>query len=183
MNDMLSGGGEGINKDDVVRFFNALARGWDDEISVDKDKIEFILDKAEVRPGTRVLDVACGTGVLFPFYLERETSHVLAVDISPEMTNLADCCVVYNAFPHFPEPRRLVSRLAAWLKPNGRLTVAHSMSLAQLDRHHAGRAAKVSRAMLTAPELADVLSQWFTVDIAISDDEKYIVSGKLIAGA
>ncbi len=27
MNDMLSGGGEGINKDDVVRFFNALARG------------------------------------------------------------------------------------------------------------------------------------------------------------
>ena len=88
MNDMLSGGGEGINKDDVVRFFNALARGWDDEISVDKDKIEFILDKAEVRPGTRVLDVACGTGVLFPFYLERETSHVLAVDISPEMTNL-----------------------------------------------------------------------------------------------
>lgn len=24
MNDMLSGGGEGINKDDVVRFFNAL---------------------------------------------------------------------------------------------------------------------------------------------------------------
>ena len=165
-----------------------------------------------MRPGTRVLDVACGTGVLFPFYLERETSHVLAVDISPEMTNLAecklaatrarnrievvcgdieamrgtgdyDCCVVYNAFPHFPEPRRLVSRLAAWLKPNGRLTVAHSMSLAQLDRHHAGRAAKVSRAMLTAPELADVLSQWFTVDIAISDDEKYIVSGKLIAGA
>ena len=57
------------------------------------------------------------------------------------------------------------------------------MSLAQLDRHHAGRAAKVSHAMLTAPELADVLSQWFTVDIAISDDEKYIVSGKLIAGA
>ena len=45
MNDMLSGGGEGINKDDVVRFFNALARGWDDEISVDKDKIEFILDR------------------------------------------------------------------------------------------------------------------------------------------
>ena len=41
----------------------------------------------------------------------------------------------------------------------------------------------MSDAMLTAPELADVLSQWFTVDIAISDDEKYIVSGKLIAGA
>ena len=72
-----------------------------------------------------------------------------------------DCCVVYNAFPHFEDPLRLVARLVRWLKPGGRLTVAHGMSLEALQRHHTGGAAHVSRAMLSVEELAAVLAPWF----------------------
>lgn len=190
-----------IDKKDVIEFFDELAPGWDHDLVVDTGKINTILDAAGVRENGRVLDVACGTGVLFPFYQQRRVAEVLAVDISAEMARIAgekapspirvvcgdiesmpgtgdfDCCVVYNAFPHFPDPARLVHRLSGWLKPGGRLTVAHSMGIEQLNRHHSGRAAKVSMGMLSAGDLADIFGQWFTVDVTVSDEGKYIVSG------
>ena len=193
----------GIDKRDVVAFFDELAPGWDRDLIVDRDKIKLILDTADIHPGVRVLDVACGTGVLFPFYVHRQVREVLAVDIAPEMAKIAaakarppirvlcrdiqalpgtgdyDCCVVYNAFPHFPDPAGLVRDLAAWLRPGGRLTIAHSMGIEQLNRHHSGRAAQVSVGMLPAKELAGILGEWFQVDTAVSDREKYIVSGTL----
>lgn len=36
-----------------------------------------------------VLDVACGTGVLIPDYLERGAAQVTAIDIAPEMVRIA----------------------------------------------------------------------------------------------
>lgn len=198
----INPGQPGIRKGDVIAFFNRLAPGWEKDLVVDTAKINAILDAAGVRPGSRVLDVACGTGVLFPFYQQRQAAEVLAVDISPEMAKIAssnarppirvlchdietlaptgryDCCVVYNAFPHFPDPAGLVGHLARWLAPGGRLTVAHSMGIGQLNHHHAGCAASVSLAMLPADELARIFDRWFTVDTVISDEGEYIISGR-----
>ena len=190
-----------MNKHEITAFFDRHAPNWDANLVTDDAKLAAILDAAGIRDGVAVLDVACGTGVLFPYYLARNVDSVTAVDISPEMVRMAmqknsdprveilcgdvetlpvtrqyDCCVVYNAFPHFEEPQRLVERLAAWLRPGGRLTVAHGMSLETLHNHHAG-ARHVSREMLTAEELAAVFSARFAVDVMVSDDEKYIVSG------
>lgn len=198
--------GPGMTKEAVIEFFDRLASAWDDELEADPDKIGFILDKAGVEPGARVLDVACGTGVLFPYYARRGAAQVTAVDISPKMAEIArgktaddprfqvicgdietlepiggfDCCVVYNAFPHFPEPERLIGALAGWLRPGGRLTVAHGMGLDALEHHHAGRAAGVSRKMLSAQELAKLFAHRFRVDTALSDEDKYVVSGTLL---
>lgn len=194
-----------MSKEAIAEFFDRIAPRWDEEIDVDEGKINCILDAAGVASGSAVLDVACGTGVLFPFYLKRDVALVTGVDISGEMTKIArsklgdsrikvicgdieslcvteqyDCCVVYNAFPHFPEPERLIKRLAAWLKPNGRLTVAHSMSIEKLNRHHSGSASKVSRGMIPAAEMTRLFGGFFLVDRAVSDDEKYIVSGTLL---
>ena len=92
-------------------------------------------------------------------------------------SDMCDCCVIYNAFPHFPNRELLIGSLAKWIKPGGRLTVAHSMSLEQLRKHHAGRAENVSLEMLLPEELAACMEPWFCVDTALSDNEKYIVSG------
>ena len=190
-----------MNKHEIIAYFDHHAPHWDTHLVTDDAKLAAILDAAGIRDGVTVLDVACGTGVLFPYYLARNVDGVTAVDISPEMVRMAmkrnsdprveilcgdvetlpvrrqyDCCVVYNAFPHFEEPKRLVERLAAWVKPGGRLTVAHGMSLETLHDHHAG-ARHVSREMLTAEELAAVFAPHFAVDVTVSDDEKYIVSG------
>ena len=190
-----------MNKEEIRAFFDRLAPGWDQGMVTDERKLAYILDAAGVTAGTSVLDVACGTGVLFPFYLARGVSRVTAVDISPEMARIAalkcgdprvdvlcgdmetipvgercDLCVIYNALPHFEDPARLMKRLALWVKPGGRLTVAHGMSLEALASHHSGSAAGVSCRMLTTEELAAAMAPWFRADRQISDEEKYLVS-------
>lgn len=190
-----------MDKDTLISFFDQAAPEWDDRMVADDRKIEFILDRAGICPEQTVLDVACGTGVLFPYYLRRKVRRITGVDISPEMARIAaakaddprievicgdietlpvtepyDCCVIYNAFPHFPDPARLIERLSLWVKEGGRITVAHGMSLEALHRHHAGRAEHVSRPMLPPQSLAELLSPWFAVDTRISDEEKYVVS-------
>ena len=48
-----------------------------------------ILDNAEVGEGMDILDVACGTGVMFDYYLQRGVASVTGIDIAPEMAKIA----------------------------------------------------------------------------------------------
>ena len=191
-----------MKQQDVIEFFDQAAAGWDAQLRRNEPVIARILDNAGVRSGVRVLDVACGTGVLIPDYLQRGAAQVTAIDISPEMARIArekfpqenvtvlcgdietvplpqqfDRCMVYNAFPHFPDPARLIAHLATLLKPGGRLSVAHGMSRAMLDRHHAGAASTVSVSLISETELAALMAPYFDVDVVISDDRMYQVCG------
>ena len=85
--------------------------------------------------------------------------------------------IVFNSFPHFSEPERLVCRLAELLKPGGSLTVAHSMSRAQLDKHHAGSASMVSIELLPAVQLETIFGNYLSVTTSIDNDEMYQVVG------
>lgn len=188
-----------MDKKEVIRFFDALAPAWDEDNVHNDEIIDFILDKAGVKKGTRVLDVACGTGVLFPDYLKRGAI-VTGIDISPEMVEIAkskfpeigivcgdaealelegrfDAIVIYNAFPHFPNPRGLIKALSRALEEGGRLSVAHGISRAELGKCHSGKASSVSLPLPEAEELASLFSEILKTDIAISDDKMYIVSG------
>ena len=191
-----------IKKADVIEFFDKLAPSWDDGQIREMDKINAILDYAGVHEGAKVLDVACGTGVLIPDYLERNVNKVTAVDISSEMIRIAkekfkderveffcsdvetielpekyDTCMIYNAFPHFPNPAGLIQSLSEKLKAGGRLTIAHSMSRKQLDAHHSGPAHKVSNGLMHEDELAKLFDAFFEVDVKISNERMYVVSG------
>lgn len=189
-----------MDKKDVIDFFNKCAPWWDDDMIRNEDVISTILDNGGIKSGIDVIDVACGTGVLFPDYLSRDVASVTGIDISDEMVKIArskfsqinvicgdientdfdrkfDAVMVYNAFPHFPEPARLIERLALLTKQGGRLSVAHSMSRAQLHQHHKNRASTVSIELLDENELSSLFSNWFDVDVVISNDCMYQVSG------
>ncbi len=191
-----------MNKQDVIDFFDECAEHWDEHMIKNEDIINKILDNAEVADGKRILDVACGTGVLFDDYLKRNVGSVTGVDISPKMAQLAknkftqdninvicgdvenmvckelfDCIVVYNAFPHFPDPDALIKRLSSMLKNGGVLTVAHGMSRKMLDKHHSGSASKVSNRLMSEDELADIFGRYLKVTVKISDDNMYQVAG------
>ena len=189
-----------MKKTDIADFFDRCAPWWDSDMIRHEEIIEKILDNGGIRQGVHVLDVACGTGVLFPDYLKRRVASITAIDISPEMAKIAaakfpevnvicgdveevsfdrqfDCIMVYNAFPHFPDPEHLIEVLAKLLKPGGKLSVAHGMSRAALCNHHAGRAAKVSIDLLHEQELAEIFSDFFDVDVIISDERMYQVCG------
>lgn len=192
-----------MEKKDVIAFFDRCAPTWDAEMIKSDVKIGRILDNAEVGAGMDVLDVACGTGVLFDYYLQRGVASVTGIDISPEMSKIAaqkfageprvqvicgdveehafgrqfDRIVVYNAFPHFPYPKRLIKRLAKLLKVGGRLTVAHGMSREAIDGHHSGSASKVSNGLMEADSLKRIFDAHFQVEVVISNDHMYQVSG------
>jgi demethylmenaquinone methyltransferase/2-methoxy-6-polyprenyl-1,4-benzoquinol methylase len=150
-----------------------------------------------------VLDVACGTGVMFDYYLQRNVASVTGIDIAPEMAKIAaakyadearvqvicgdveevkfgrkfDRIVVYNAFPHFPYPKRLIKILAKLLKEDGRLTIAHGMSREKIDNHHSGSASKVSNGLMSAESLKRIFDAHFDVEVVISNRHMYQVSG------
>ena len=88
-----------------------------------------------------------------------------------------DVIMVYNAFPHFPDPAHLIKVLSGLVKPGGRLSVAHGMSRAALTDHHAGRASNVSIDLLHEQELAALFAPYFEVDVVISNDHMYQVAG------
>ena len=192
-----------IDSKEVIAFFDRLAPDWDAEMIRSDEIIAAILDKAEVSAGKDVLDVATGTGVLIGDYLARGVASVTGIDISPNMARIAqgkypqenvkilcgdvertdfdrlfDCVVVYNAFPHFPDPARLIARLAALLKPGGTLTVAHGMSREKIDAHHHGAASRVSNGLMPAEELSEIFAAHLTVTAVISDDRMYQIVGK-----
>ena len=191
-----------IDKNDVIRFFDRCAPFWDADMVRNEDVIRTILDLGGVTAGADVLDVACGTGVLFPDYLSRNAGSVTGIDISPEMAKIAaskyppeqvrvicgdveetqfdrqfDVVMVYNAFPHFPDPEALIAALARVTKPGGRLSIAHGMSRAKLDHHHSGSAHPVSNGLMSEDDLAAIFAPYFDVDVKISDDRMYQVSG------
>ena len=89
-----------------------------------------------------------------------------------------DCIVVYNAFPHFPEPEHLIKVLALHLNPGGVLTVAHGMSREEIDRRHSGSASKVSRGLMSEDNLADIFEKYLQVTAKISNENMYVVAGR-----
>ena len=192
-----------MEKKDIIKFFDRCASTWDADMIKSDVIIGRILDNAEVGAGMDVLDVACGTGVMFDYYLQRDVASVTGIDIAPEMAKIAakkyaadkrvqvicgdveevtferkfDRIVVYNAFPHFPYPKRLIKILAGLLKEDGRLTIAHGASREAIDNHHNGPASKVSNGLMAAESLKRIFDAHFDVEVVISNRHMYQVSG------
>ena len=192
-----------MEKKDIIEFFDRCAPTWDAGMIKSDEIIGKILDNAELGAGMDILDVACGTGVMFDYYLQRGAASVTGIDIAPEMAKIAaqkyagegkvkvlcgdveayafdrkfDRIVVYNAFPHFPYPKRLIKILAGLLKEDGRLTVAHGMSREAIDNHHSGAASKVSNGLMDADSLKRIFDAHFDVEVVISNRHMYQVSG------
>ena len=192
-----------MEKKDIIEFFDRCAPTWDAEMVKSDVIIGKILDNAAVHAGMDILDVACGTGVMFDYYLARNVASVTGIDIAPEMAKIAkekyahepsvqvlcgdvedypfdrkfDRIVIYNAFPHFPEPLRLIQTLSTLLKEGGHLTVAHGASREAIDSHHSEKASKVSNGLMTAEALKALFDTCLDADVVISNDHMYQVSG------
>ena len=192
-----------MSKEAVIEYFDRMAPGWDSHMKRNERAITRILDNAHVKEGVKVLDVACGTGVLIPDYLNRNVISVTGIDISPVMAEIAgkkfaddrrvriicgdimeycpddrfDCIMVYNALPHFNSPEELIKVLSGMLKEGGTLSIAHGMSFAKLNRHHDNVSPEVTNPLTTAERLGEIMSRYLEVTTVISDDEMYQVTG------
>jgi len=188
-----------MDKKEIIAFFDDMAHDWDANQKRNEKVIDFILSAGGVAEGKHILDVACGTGILFSDYLACKAK-VTGIDISSAMCETAkkkfpqaevvcadaeecefhdiyDVVMIYNAFPHFTNPKKLFENLWSALAEKGRLTVAHGMSEKELEKCHSGVAKKISFPLPSKEKLAEMMSEFFDVDVMLSDEEKYVVSG------
>ncbi len=192
-----------MDKREIRKFFDGLAPTWDDYLICDEEKMDRILDAARICQGSSVLDVACGTGVMIAQYLKREASQITGIDLSPSMASLCqlkyagigavdvirgdadsydfaqlfDCVMIFNAFPHFPDPQATISHLSLFVKEGGTLTVAHDMGRKKLDEHHSGVASSVSHGMMHEDDIAALFGDEFEISVKVSEPDIFIVTG------
>jgi ubiquinone/menaquinone biosynthesis C-methylase UbiE len=145
-------------------FFDAHAERWDDYITEEqRRKIRRLVVRFGIRPGDRVLDIGCGTGVLLPYLgrLAGPRGVVHAVDFAPRMITVArrkfgrryrytvadarrmpfpggsfDVAVCYSVFPHFQDKPGTLAEIRRVLAPGGRIIVAHIDSRRSINTFH-----------------------------------------------
>jgi ubiquinone/menaquinone biosynthesis C-methylase UbiE len=147
---MLSMGSEISKQHKLVQEkFGALAERWG-RMSIDPE-LQAILDRVDVTPGSRVLDVAAGSALLGRALANR-AAEVVAVDITPEMlargreaaerdgiTNVTfveaaaealpfedgsfDLVVTRFSLHHITEPQRVVNEMVRVARGRGRVLV------------------------------------------------------------
>jgi len=163
--------------DDICRmrkeFFNSKAECWLDMLYRNPDTGQYDLHRegferlfalAPLKPGGRVLDAGCGSGVLVPMVLERikpagllyeldfaekmieenrnlhrnENVRFIVGDVAsaPLESEFFDTVICFAAFPHFDDKDKAMLAMSRALKSGGVLVIAHFSSSEELNRHH-----------------------------------------------
>ncbi len=187
---------------EIIDFFNRNAPNWDlNHHKEDFEAAEILVEKAEVVKGQKVLDVGSGTGILIPF-LQKAGAKVTALDVSPRMIEIIrekyprvkavtgnfeevsffesggfDRILIYNAFPHFPSPLKVIMRAFSLLKKNGIFLIGHSMNRERLNFHHKKVGNVVAGHMLISNEemKKSLLKAGFS-KVSLEEDRYFFVS-------
>ena len=141
-------------------YFNQTASQWTE---VDARKLKVIkssLSLLKISPTTKILDVACGTGVLYPLLMQIPVSKYLGLDISEGMLaefrklcpeaklicenfnqsiNLQenfDLIVIFNSIPHFKNLELVFANAQQNLVTNGKFSIIHARTRQGLREHH-----------------------------------------------
>ena len=193
---------------DVAAYFDERAEGWlEMEDSTRSPLQPAVAALAGVAPGSSVLDLGCGLGVMVPTYLELGAARVMGVDISEQMVRLAsqrwqdeervefvagdaaclsfagafDSVVIYNAYPHFMDRPALVEMCWRALAPGGRFVVAHSVGRERINAHHDAVAAGVSVGLQAADAEKTPWEERFAIDALIDTPRFYAFAGERIS--
>ena len=183
-----------MNKE-VQAFFDKVAPTYESEAC---SLATSMLDSLHLENYPRVLDLACGKGVISLELLNRCKGEVIALDFSSKMIELAkerinnpqikfvnmdfyeyeddklfDAIICFDAFPHFFDVDGFVSKASSLLKDNGLLAIIHNIGRITLNEHHKRTAGKVSR-LLKAPkdEVTPFLDKFTPIEL-YEDDTCY----------
>jgi SAM-dependent methyltransferase len=190
-------------------FFDREARGWNDRFhQTDESEIRGLVERFDLRPGDRILDVGTGNGILLRYLSQRVTGSgdVLALDFSWKMISEAtriegrahirfinasvenlplkdrtvDCITCVAAFAHVCDKKEAIEEMSRVLRPDGRLYIAHLLSSRELAEHHRSAGGAVEHDILPPDvEMAAMLQRAGLKDIQVVDQPNlYLASAK-----
>lgn len=191
-----------MDVNETKAFFDTLAPEWDETNEVRPEILNAVPALLQGAAQAKILDIACGTGILEPVLLSMEPRQLWAIDLSPKMLARAkekcrdprvtfwcgdlfafmeagfDCAVLYNAYPHFPDKAALFQKIADCLKPGGRFLLLHGDGRDVINACHGGSAKPHSQVLGPAFSEAERLSPWFEVDVICDAARLYCISGR-----
>ncbi len=180
-------------------FYDLLAAEWDLMFTTeDFAFLSYIVNKLPVNEGMDIIDLGCGTGILFDMLRRRvgESGSVTGVDFSIEMVLKAhrnfpfanvnvvdadatmlpfadssfDMAVAFSAFPHFSDQQKAVGETQRVLKPLRRFYIIHLQSSKELSEIHQRIGGVVKHDELPpARRLREMLNSNRFTDVTIHD--------------
>ena len=192
---------EQINND-IKEFFNIKASHWDNESKPDDDLLKAIFEITGIKNNMKVLDIGCGTGVLFDSLLKYNPIEIVGVDISDKMLEIArkkygeftniklknmdvleldendfDMVYMYNVYPHIMDVEKLKFKLKQVCKIGARITVAHGRSRNFIENIHKNVGNNISRTLRDVNTETKFWEDMLNIDISIDTDKFYMFSG------
>ncbi|WP_315120255.1 class I SAM-dependent methyltransferase [uncultured Clostridium sp.] len=144
-----------------INEFDEKAKQWNSNIPKRNYDVAFdFIEKFNIEKNDTVLDVACGTGILFSILKDKNLSKYIAIDISENMVNEFlniypevdvrqadfetivsfenpfDYIIIYNSIPHFNNLDMVFKNAYNNLKIGGKFIIAHSKTRDGLKEHH-----------------------------------------------
>ena len=183
----------------VKEFFDERAQYWDSYTNKSLDDLAFLLKDIDIKKGDKVLDLACGTGIITEALYQKSQTDLYAVDLSPEMIEVAkskiknpkihfiaedflnyqeknfDVVVLFDAYPHFLDEKAFKTHLFSILKLGGKAYIMHDCPREELNHHHMTFASNVSRLLKPVKDEANDYRPEFEILNAYEDDKTYQV--------
>ncbi|WP_424243974.1 demethylmenaquinone methyltransferase/2-methoxy-6-polyprenyl-1 [Elusimicrobium posterum] len=167
-----------MDKEQQIAFFDACASDWDAKLRPGElDIVAQIIEKIGVKLGDKIIDIGCGTGILYPFVSKYQPAQILSIDLSSNMLkefkqkhpeaelmkadfekinldeNSFDKIIAFNVFPHFQDRAAVFNNAYKFLKTGGTFTICHSMTREELALVHAKREAVKNDKLPSAEEM------------------------------
>lgn len=180
-------------------FFNGLAYKWDEMCHHDDKKIRKILELADIKKESKILDIGTGTGILISYLLEKSPAKLVGVDISENMIEVAkekykgksvefvvsdimefnDCgydyIFIYSAYPHFKDKEKLFEHLSKLLNPEGKVVIAHSQSRDEINHVHSKSEVVKEDVLLSTDENVKIINRYLVAEKTIDNEEMYYI--------
>lgn len=180
-------------------FFDSLAAEWDLNFTAeDLERLQNIVNKLEFAEGMTVLDLGCGTGILFDMLRRKvgKSGSITGVDFSFQMAQKAhrnfpfdnvnvvdadainlpfadstfDAAIAFASFPHFSDQKRAVEETHRVLKDKSPFYVIHLTSSKELSEVHQRVGGVVERDQLPPEEqMKNMLNNGKFRDVSIED--------------
>ncbi len=190
-------------------FFDRHARSWDSQVGVGRGEgLRRVVEECSLEPGSLVLDLGTGTGVLIPHILGEIGSRgrVLAVDVSQGMLTEArekfreenvlfvradahhlcapeaafDRVVCNAAFPHFADRELTLREMIRVLRPGGVLVISHPVGREAVNARHRAAGGPVAEDRVPAVQAMEALlgAAGLQQVVVVDEPDFYLARGR-----